>query len=324
MSNASARDWLSAQSGRPHVDLSPLVDANLDINKLNFKVISDEIVSLNDEKAAAYIELPIFRGEREVKDAHVQRLYDAMRCGNFNNLLVILATAELHGVTYKINGQHTCWAKFNYPGFNPKVREIKFKVDTEDDLRQLYSSFDRNLVRDDKHVTLIELSNNVHLKEFSNTLLKFMVTAFKFWLFDHSSLRKRCTPQDVAVLIEEKHMALFRTVTEFVQVNVDGKKEAQFMRRSPVVAAMFETFNKVPTIAPQFWKPVCDSIGLESKNDVRWLLRTLLATSRLSASKSRAMTEEEMYRYCVPAFNKWRKGETAQVLRPAKERVRAV
>lgn len=323
MSKSSSRDWLAAQANRPRIDLDPLVEGVPPISKLKFKVLSDEMVTLNDDKAAAYIELPVFRGEREVKDFHAQRLYDTMIGGTFNPMLVILATAEFQGVVYKINGQHTCWAKFSYPGYNPKVREVRFKVDTVDDLRQLYSTFDRNLARDDKHITLVELSNNLHLKEFSNTLLKFMVTAFKFWMFESHEDRKRCTPQDIASLIENKYMTVFKSVTEFVSQHIDGKKEVQFMRRSPVVAAMIETFNKVPTIAPQFWQPICDSIGLESKKDARWALRTLLSTAKLSASKSRCMSEEEMYRHCVPAFNKWRKGEPVQILRPSKERVRA-
>lgn len=323
MSKSSSRDWLAAQANRPHIDLDPLLGEQVPVSKLKFKVLSDEMVTLNDDKAAAYIELPVFRGERDVRDFHVQKLYDAMINGTFNPMLVILATAEFQGVVYKINGQHTCWAKYSFSGYNPKVREIKFKVDTAEDLRQLYSTFDRNLARDDKHVTIVELSNNVHLKEFSNTLLKFLVTAFKFWIFDNGDHRKRCTPQDVAALIEGKHMSVFKAVAEFVSHNIDGKKEVAFLRRSPVVAAMFETFNKVPTIAPQFWQPVCDAINLTSKTDPRWVLRNLLSTVKLSASKSRSMTEEEMYRHCVPAFNKWRKGESVQILRPAKERVRA-
>ena len=320
---SAAHDWLAAQPGRPRISLDPLIGDEVPVSKLKFKVLSDEIVTLNDEKAAAYIELPIFDRERDAKDVHVQRLYDEMVRGTFNPLLVILATAEFEGVVYKINGQHTCWAKFDFPGYCPKVREIRFKVDTAEDLRQLYSTFDRNLVRDDKHITLIGLSGNVHLKDFNNTLLKFVVTAFKFWVFATSGERKRCSPQDIAALIESKHLQLFRTVCDFVSHHVDGKKEAMPMRRVPVVAAMFETFNKVSTIAPQFWQPVCDGVGLDSKTDARWALRALLSAVKLSANKGRAMTEEDMYRHCIPAFNRWRKGESTLQLRPTKERVKA-
>lgn len=322
--SSAAHDWLAAQPNRPHISLDPLLGEQIPVSKLKFKILSDELVTLNDEKAASYIELPVFKGERDVKETHVQKLYDEMVRGLFNPLLVILAKAEFQGIVYKINGQHTCWAKFDYPGYAPKVREIFFKVESIEDLRQLYSTSDRNLVRDDKHITLVELSNNVHLKDFNNTLLKFMVTAFKFWMFETSAERKRCSPQDLALLIDSKHMTVFRAVTDFVYHFIDGKKEAQFLRRSPVVAAMLETFSKVPTIAPQFWQPICDSIGLESKTDARWALRTFLSTVRLGASKLRTLSEEDMYRHCIPAFNKWRKGEAVQQLRPAKERIRAI
>lgn len=321
---STANAWLDAQKDKPSVNTDALVEG-LSKHKLVYKVISDKEIILTDAVAAAYIELPIFRGERLIVDQHVQALYDEMARGAFNPLLVTLATAEFAGVTYKINGQHTCWAKYFAEGYEPRVREIKFKVNTAEDLRQLYASFDRNLARTDRHVTLIELANDPNLKDISATVIKFMSTAMKFWLFADSA-RRRCSPSDLAALIGSTHLDTFRSASMFYQKQALNQG-CVFMRRGAVGAALLETFNKVPTKAPDFWQPVCDGIGLDSKTDPRWQLRAFLQEVKLRSSSTRgqrSVTEEDMYNHCIPCFNKWRKGEAVQRLVPTQMRVKAI
>jgi hypothetical protein len=324
--NSSAAAWLSNQEGRPHIDENPLHLQPI-VDKLQFEVISDKQIKLTDEVAAAYIELPIFRGERSIRDSHVQRLRDAMHDGTFNPLLVILSTCELHGVTYKINGQHTCWAKYYCSDYTPMVREVKYRVKDEDQLRQLYATYDRNMARSDQHITLIELANNDALKDIPVNIIKFLAPCLRFWLYQSSDDRRRCTPENLSSLIAGKYLQLFILVGHFYREYVAMGKETAFFRRIAVGAAVFETFNKVPTLAPQFWKPVIDGIGLDTKFDARWQLRAFLQTTVInsaSGKNKRSTSDETMYNHCIPAFNKWRKNEEVRAIRPTTTRVRAI
>lgn len=322
---SSATAWLRNRQDRPCISTDPLAhDAK---GKLEYEVLSDKQIVLNMERAAAYIELPIFRGEREVKESHVQRLYDEMAHGRFNPALVTMATAELHGTVYKLNGQHTAWAKAYCEDYEPTVREIRFKVKDEEQLRQLYSTFDRHFGRTDAHITSIEMANDPVFKNYPVRVLTFVSRGLRFWLWPATNDRSRSRPQDLAQAMTVKYQHLCKTMCDFAHEHIENAKEARFVRRIAVCAAMLETFNKVPTIAPQFWIPVCTGLGLEAKTDPRHQLRVFLQTARLNTSSSRgvrSVSDEELYNHCVPAFNKWRRGEPVTSLRPTRERIRAI
>ena len=302
--------------------------------KLKFDVLSDGIVTLDTKRAAEYIDLPIFPGEREVVDSHVQFLYDEMLKGTFNHLLVVLSTAVLNGVTYKINGQHTCWAVVYMAGkkkdYSLQVREIRYRVANEEQLKLLYATYDRLKARSDTHVSKVFLIGTKAAEGVANKLLSKLTGGFKFWFIDSDEARRRISPEQMAALIQREHTQLFNTVGQFTSKYLSNV----IATRQPVLAAMLATFDKVPTKAPEFWTAVIEGLGLTTKTDPRYVLRESLMkvstkVSKYTASNSkrekRYMTNEEMYRICISAFNKWRKGETSQAaLRATKDRIKPV
>jgi hypothetical protein len=292
---------------------------------LTYGVISDKTVTLDQALAARYIDLPVFEGEREVTDTHVQFLYDQMRRRLFNPLLVILSTAVYEGVEYKINGQHTCWAVQYMPaGFSIQVREIRYSVATPEQLRLLYSTYDRMRVRSDGHCTKVQLAGTAVMEGLHLRIVNQLVSSLKFWYFEASRDRNRVTPEQVAVVIQNEIPDLFRKVAQYAQTHQDFKH----VRRAPVLAAVFATYDKVPTIAPQFWEPVATGVDLTKATDPRLRLRDLLmqsATNKSYGQQSKDFVHPEaMYRICIGAWNRWRKGEPVRVLRMTKERVAPV
>lgn len=108
----------------PQITTAMVEDA-IAVPKLAAEVISEKKVTLNRAKALEYIDLPVFPGERQVVEGHVQFLHDEMRKGTFNERLVILSTGLMSSVTYKVNGQHTCWAMlFMPPSYSLQVTEL--------------------------------------------------------------------------------------------------------------------------------------------------------------------------------------------------------
>lgn len=289
------------------------------------KKLTDRMVKLDHAKAFWYVGLPVFRCERIAGDPHTQFLFDQMKLGRFNWDNVILATAVFNGVTYKINGQHTCWAVTFMPeSFVVEVREKQYEVSSEEQLRALYNSFDAGKPRSVNHRTKIEMTAIPELDSLWNNLLPQLGRAFLFWRFESSTQRSRYSSNPAATvqLIRDGFLDLVKSVGEFYQyVGKDSKN----IRRLPVCAAMLATFNKVPSVAPDFWRPVADGTNLASKNDPRWRLREYLTTHTLGVASSGDRTPvspEDMYRICVHCWNKWRKNEQLTTTpRTTKDRV---
>jgi hypothetical protein len=297
----------------------------------HMNVVSDTTVKFDIDKAWEYGDLPIFQGERNVVTDHVQRLYDAMRRQSFNWRLIILSSAWHNGTRYKVNGQHTSAAFIElsgqeiaklYPNIN--VREIIYDAKSEEDLVAIYSMYDVSLPRTDGHLTKLQLLNKTSVDGVNVSNIACLTSGMKFWLFEKKHERGRYGPAETTALVD-KHQQAFRNVADFIQANPDNAKT---IKRQGVIAAMFATYNKVPTIATGFWQKVADGIGLDSKTDPRYKLNRLLQEVVINAagrSNQRTVSSEELYRMCVSAWNKWRNDEVAQVaLRTTKRRVAPV
>jgi hypothetical protein len=297
----------------------------------NVGIKSDRTIQFSHALAYEYCDLPIFEGERHVSDRHVQVLYDKMRRKLFNWRLIILSSAVFDGTRYKINGQHTCWAMVNLTPAQLKslygvveVREIIYEVDTAADLKSVYSMYDTNLTRSGKHLTKVQLIGETSVTGISTANLTTLVAGLKLWLFEKKRDRDRYGPEESVALVET-HKNTMRLVGKLLQDNPDAGRP---IRRQGVVAAMFATFAKVPTLAGGFWQPVVDGLGLTSKTDPRYKLRGLIQEVSIdSAGKrnQRVVTTEDMYRMSVMAWNKWRQDSAVKVaLRSPKRRVAAV
>ncbi len=304
--------------------------ANLTPPKVH--IVSDNHTLLLDhDKAYEYCDLPIFKGERNISEAHVQTLYDKMRRKLFNWRLVILSSAIYKGVRYKINGQHTCWAFVNLSPEEVRklygdvhVRELIYRVDSHADMKSVYGMYDGHLSRTDQHLTKLQLVGEAVISGVSMSLVGPLVGGMKFWLFEKKHERQRYGPEENAALVA-KHNVTLRHVAEMLKENTDNIK---ILKRQAVVAAMFSTFDKVPTIAKGFWQPVADGLSLDSKNDPRYRLRALLQETVVGAagrSNLRPMSTEDMYRVSISAWNKWRKDDVAMTtIRATKARTKPV
>ena len=295
------------------------------VPKLNVDVISDEIVTLDIEKAGQYIDLPIFPGERQVSDAWVQTLYDEMRKGTFNERLVVLSTAVMDGVTFKINGQHTCWAIAYMPsGYSIQVREIKYRVKDKTQLKTVYSTYDRLNGRSDGHIGKVILTDMPVMEGIWPSVISKLLGGLKLYLFNADEA-KRVAIDQLTTLVQREHFDLFRKVAFSYQMH---HSEARKLMLQPVVAAMYATFEKVPTKAEEFWTPVLYGTGLDSQTDARYKLRKLLLSINESRSKARTdkvqIPSEELFILSCVAWNRWRKGERVQALVRTKERPKLI
>jgi len=294
------------------------VRPSLDISEeLKVKVISDKIINFSKKSAFSYLELNTFQGERSVNERHVQFLYNAWARGRFMWDHVIIACCVLGGSKYRINGQHTCWMRVNLnddvfvkKGEEPQVREVVYQVESEDQLRTLYSTFDQNKTRSPSHVFRALMCGTLEAQDLWPSSLNKLSAGMKCWLFEEKD-RYMINANDIAAMVKEKYEDLFKIIGLFLQSH---EHDAVFMKRAGVVGALFATFEKAGGKAPEFWDPVSNGLGLSDKHDPRYVLREFLFThgqSKGAKSDARSLGfvgAEDTYRICIMAWNKWRRG----------------
>lgn len=281
--------------------------------RLLCELLEDKPFELTIETAMEMLEYNTFAGERPVDDRHVQELYDEMANGRFRPEHVRITLCHFGADVYRINGQHTMWARTYMPkGYGCNVRRLVYRVNNLEELKKLYAVFDPAYsARSVNHLTRMLLSNTAATEGLATSAIGHLAVGFKFWFWgDNKEEFRRQGHNEVSAQIL-KTPDLFKSVADFY---------SPFMRtphighRQAVIAAMFECWEKKPTVAAEFWKPVCDGLGLTEKTDARYALMVWLQVHNLSSAgwKDKAkknITSEEMYRICILAWNKWRINE---------------
>ncbi len=309
---------MQVESHKPEVVVQPVSGIAYE---LDYEIASDRRINLTVDKAYAFLELETFQGERNVNERHVQRLYNAFSSGRFMWEHVIIATCKCEGTTYRVNGQHTCWMRVNAPkDIEAPVREMVYTVKDQHGLREIYSTFDQNKSRTSGHIMKALLIGNGASVDLWPSKVGEYAMALRYWLYPGES--NNVSVPDVVELVETKYPELFRQVGLYYQSKYDNYKA---IRRKPIMSAMFATFDSAPRTALEFWNPVCDAIGFDSKEDARWQLRRFFDNHSESRNMGKGtVSAEEIYRVSILAWNRWRKGEKVQSLRPTDKRLKPI
>jgi hypothetical protein len=301
---------------------------------LKYEKISDRRVSLTPQAAEQFLALETFPGERKRSASHAQFLFDEYKAGRFVWDHVILATAKLRDKTYHVNGQHTCLMRVAtdekgnavIPESTPiEVRRVDYKVSNEDQLRALYGVFDRNVTRTPSQVLKSLLAGRPGMEDVPDATINALGAGLRLWKWGSLPAGfKRTGPFDIANAVLDNHRELFATVAEFFRAH-----QASFpqVKRASVGGALFATFDKDPKAAQEFWMGVCEGLNLLSLNDPRRKLRERIQNSLQRVERSvpkrgeHIMSAEDVYRACLQCWNKWRRGEQVEQIRPIGYRV---
>lgn len=261
--------------------------------------------------------------DRKLDDQHVIHLAREMLAGNFRWEHVNLVVAKVDGVEYRLNGQHTAWARIlaDEEGLDKKTRTpvqlMRYECATIQDARRLYASLDRGKGRGQNTVVQSHLLGSEEFAGFRAGQLNMLSQGLAAWLWPSKTKRELHKGDDRAYLLLKDHYRLAQAVGGLIKQS----KAADFkhMKRAPVVAAMFETFNKAPQVAYDFWMSVRDGIGIGDKEDPRWVLREWLKNTSLGKSVTigdlKVVTQEETYRACIHAWNAHRTNKRLKHLR---------
>ena len=260
-----------------------------------------------------------FVGDRKLKQNHVDFLVRQMLRSTFHAEWVTVITCSINGTTYRMNGQHTAWARLEMPEDWPcKVDFMEYEAQSMDDMRTLYSSIDRASPRTRANVIESYIAGTEEFMDIKSSTLRVMPSGFTLWMWTTIHERKQYDGDDIAFLLRTDYYDLAMKVCAFL--DSVGRRDTDHVFRGPVVGAMFATFNKAPQIAKDFWAPVADGTGIEKKNDPRLRLRNELMKAAVgvgvgAASSKKKVSQEFMLRLCLVAWNAYREDRELRVLR---------
>lgn len=302
----------------------------VDITSLGsqLKKTADEIVDLTENRAEWLLgntkEVHEFAGDRPLKEKHVDYLVGAMRRGTFRPELVTIVVCEHDGKLYRMNGQHTAWARIylERKRWPCKVRMLTYRAATEEDMRRLYASIDRSSPRSKGQVVGSYLKGSPGFEKVSDPVLRHLSQGFALWKWEASHERNANDGDAVAFHLKTGYYDLTMKVAAFLGELSQGSHK--HLLRAPVVAAMYATFEKAPQIAREFWMAVANGVGVDTASDARLRLRDKLMQTSVGlgggASSAKAkMTQEEMFRICLRAWNRHREGKPVNQLKPGSQ-----
>ena len=259
---------------------------------------------LTRELAEDFATMPAFRGERALNTKRINWLFARLRQGQFHPPR--WAVAQLNGATYRVNGQHSSYMLANLAnGLFPQGTTVlidEYACESEQDLADLFMQFDApRSQRTQAESCAAHARTHDELGELTPTACQNIVTAIAWYLRHVLGVQ---TDREASARLVHEHKPFF--------VQLGHLFSQRFFARAPVGAAIFATWNVHPETAQQFWELVRDEDHLLNDHPTRTLARFLREELSKDANKRDAFG---LYARCVHAWNAYRDGRMASVLR---------
>jgi hypothetical protein len=277
-------------------------------------LLSSGSVRFTKGLAERWLTLPEVNRDRSLANGWVDTLVTAMERGTFLLELVQLASCDLEGTTYRINGQHCCWARLDTKSISDgKVAILKYEASDLESMAKLYASFDRGRHRVKTHVVSSYLGGEFDY--LSQRMEQLLVTGMSS-LLQAGTQQKMFDGDEVATQMLGPWNVTCHHVAKMIPEVVT--QETQHMRRAPVMAAMLATTNTNPDKAVEFWRAVANGLGFLTPDTPGLRLRNWLMTSSIQGSgkgNRRQVRQEDMYRVCINLWNTSLAGREVQIVR---------
>jgi len=266
------------------------------------------------------------QGLPEVDSDSTWRRVRAIDKEKFAGLVYDLGVDEDHSYVAEGIGVHNCWARIqaDEEGLSKKTRcpvqMLQYQCKTVEDARQLYASLDRGRGRGSGLVVTSLLLGTKEFAGYTGPQLKMMSAGYGLWRWDEAHARKWHNADERADMMKTEHHKLTLIVGSIIRES--RQRDFRHLKRAAGIAAMFETCNKAPAIAREFWLVVRDGIGVTNKTDPRYALREYLkntaqCSSEAAGSNLRVATVEDIYRACIQMWNAFRADKEVRLIRIA-------
>jgi hypothetical protein len=230
--------------------------------------------------------------------------------------------------TYRVNGKHTSNLFAEYEELPQPVHATieHYHCDDLDDVARLYATFDsRTQSRTTADINRAFAAVDPELSEIQSRIISLCVTGISYVAYGDAYSGKPAAER-AECLLDEQNKIFIRWAEDILGTKSDA---TQHLWRSPVVAAMYTTFQKSRKASNDFWLAVRDGTGSTPKAADRVLHRFLLTKfvnqgSGASAKSAKSLCPpREMYVKCLHAWNAWRRDTTTDLKYHAKAKVPA-
>ncbi len=248
------------------------------------------------------------------------RVYEKLaRAGDFRPMTWATAYCKETGGTYRVNGKHTSTL---FAGLEPlpelyAVCEV-YECETLADVARLYSTFDSKM--QSRTVADINRSFASCVPQLVDVDMRTINTCTPaIWYARLQENYSKMQPQERAEALLEHHNFVVWVNKMLGRSNV----KQGHLKRMPVIAAMFSTFQKHPNLAENFWIQVRDETGDKPSDPDRKLSRFLLTSGLLRRDRLKRMIvpQREFFVKCLLAWNSWRTKEPTNLAYHAKAQV---
>jgi hypothetical protein len=274
-----------------------------------FRYIRTSQVPLTESLAAEFATMPPHKGERPLRQQHVDWLSGKIEAGLFHPPR--WAKAKLKGKTYRVNGQHSSTALAQANGHFPKGLEVlidEFECDTDDDVADLFAQFDpAGSVRTPTEVLMAGARQHAELANLSAAAVKHAVQAIVS-LMQHTGDASGRVPVEAKRGIVSDNIPFILWTTQFTG--------ASRMRTSGVLPALAATYKKNPDAATEFWKMVREESHPQVDHPTRKLgrfLALIVNGQEFNKKKGKPWTPRAVFVKCIHAWNAYRKGVTTDM-----------
>jgi len=243
-----------------------------------------------------------WQGERPCRPWHVKWLDARLADGTFHT--PHWHFAELDGERYRVNGQHSSNMLLKTEhAIPPDMQALitEWRVKTENDLADLYCIFDHQKVtRSRIDMAGAHKATHEELATVASTVCNKITSGLAYALFDTK------VPKGFSV---EDRMALIHVYTDFVAW-ADEFMGRTWLKRMPIIAAMYTTYSSDAAEALKFWRLVRDEAATLKGHSTRMLADFLRDyTPKLGGrGHSRQLEPRAFYVKSLHAWNAYRQG----------------
>jgi len=263
--------------------------------------------------AQDYNGLPAFAIERPLDKSYVAELVAAMEGGQFltEQAALSIAVCAWDGKERKLNGQHIANARMLCNGAIkfPKIDVIRYQVKTVEEYRNLYIYFDSGKNRTASHKAKMLLYATPEYQGIAKYVFPILAAGAKIWHF-----KQRVYVPEVCYALRYEFPTIGRDVAELLSYaySISDTAQMKLFKRSPIIAAMFETCRVDSVVAREFWTTMLGA-DFSGVGDVRSQLRDYLSRSAIGYTKftqSDRVSLVDMYNFCIACFKAFRAGGT--------------
>lgn len=253
--------------------------------------------------------------DRPLSEVRLKVYEKIIMAGGFRPVDWAAAYCKDTGSTYRVNGKHTSTLTSGM-GLDA-VQDLYavvsyYECDTLEDVARLYSTYDsKTQSRTANDINQSFASCVPQLEGVDSRTINLCTGAI--WYSQILEAYKNMQQAERAEALLEHHDFVV-WVYDLLGRNTSGKGKTAHLKRMPVIAAMYSTWNKAPQVAKRFWEAVRDETGARPEEPSRKLAKFLLLNSTLNMrgdgkSGRYRVKEREFFVKSVHAWNAYRTDE---------------